>query len=733
MNNIIKRVWNQNKMVNIEALQGMTFQAESGGHTFQISGVDDTGAAVPLSGTVAGVFMRPDRADIALVGSASDGVVSVTLTDDCYAVPGRFGLTIFVTSGGQKTAVYAAVGTVSTTSGGGVAGDTPQDVVDLINAIEAAVATIPADYTDLMAALAPTYSPSAVYPIGFYVWYNGDLYRCKTAITTAETWTAAHWTAATMGNDVSDMKTALNTANSLSGLKWYNGYYNQGDGSFVSNIYFRMSNAIPCTAGDTFIYCGNSSQANRAVIVFFDRNGTQVERRASLGTDYTEINVVVPDGAEWFRVLANANNIEGTYIIYGINAGQNPIQWNRRRIIAVENDLASMIEASKTAYVDGASATNGTGTMNDPFNSIISAVEAGYRKVKAKSGIYTFEQLRIENDSFDLSLWSNIESFDTTVPNREKIKIFKGDILTPTASNNLLTASYTPRSGCRFEKVFVDKTLSPIDSSFTYAEAYNANLFLWKDGHKARRYKPVLYENFTGAAGTFTYNNGTVTVSPFASDSDSDLKIYITDDVAFPLYFSNTEKLTVSDIVVLGAWYGGLQAHGCQDVTITDCDFICTTHGDGFECWDSNVTLENCVASGCAQDGYGFQHYGDSTLSNCSAFYSGDDGVSHHRGCTGVIDGGEWAYCESGGVTPAFGADVDVKNIYAHDNDRGLQYFGSSEYETRNVSAVGCVCVGNNVDVFADTRYNIVLANSSYGTKNIGVSASLTEYGNTVI
>ena len=66
MNNIIKRVWNQNKMVAIEDLKGMTFQAESGGHTFQISGVDDAGNTVELSGSVAGVFLRPDNTDVAI-------------------------------------------------------------------------------------------------------------------------------------------------------------------------------------------------------------------------------------------------------------------------------------------------------------------------------------------------------------------------------------------------------------------------------------------------------------------------------------------------------------------------------------------------------------------------------------------------------------------------------------------------------------------------------------------
>ena len=208
MNNIIKRTWNQNRMVTIEDLRGMAFQAESGGHTFEISGINDANEAVSLSGTVAGVFMRPDGADVALTGTASDGVVSVTLSDACYAVAGRFGLYIFVTSDSKKTCVYACIGTVAQTSYGTVAGDTPQDVVDLINAINAAIASIPADYSDLMAAIAPTYSDQSVYPAGAYRWYNGVLYKSKVEITTAEAWTAAHWASVALADDVETLKNA---------------------------------------------------------------------------------------------------------------------------------------------------------------------------------------------------------------------------------------------------------------------------------------------------------------------------------------------------------------------------------------------------------------------------------------------------------------------------------------------------------------------------------------------
>lgn len=204
MNNIIRRAWNQNRMTSIEDLQGMAFQAESGGHTFEISGIDDAGETVELSGTVSGVFIRPDQTDVALTGTAEDGVVSVTLTGDCYAVAGRFGLTIFVTDDDdQKVAVYACVGTVTRTTTGAVAGSTPQDVVDLINAIEAAIATIPADYTDLMETIAPMYSDTALYAVGSYAWYDGKLYTAVVDIITAEAFNADHWTDTVVCDDLS--------------------------------------------------------------------------------------------------------------------------------------------------------------------------------------------------------------------------------------------------------------------------------------------------------------------------------------------------------------------------------------------------------------------------------------------------------------------------------------------------------------------------------------------------
>lgn len=247
-NNIIERIWNQNAVGTIEDLSGSAFQAEAGAHTFVISGVDNAGAAVALSGTVAGVFMKPDNTDVALTGSISNGKASVTLTAECYTVPGRFGLTIFVTSGSVKTAVYAAVGNVSRTNTGNVSASAEADVVDLINRINAAVATVPASWSGLMADIAPTYSASAVYPVGAYVYYNGDLYRCTTAITSAESWTAAHWTAAVLGDDVSSLKSAITYIpyqNIYDPTTNTNGKFINSVGGFDDNAAWVVTDYIP--------------------------------------------------------------------------------------------------------------------------------------------------------------------------------------------------------------------------------------------------------------------------------------------------------------------------------------------------------------------------------------------------------------------------------------------------------------------------------------------------------
>lgn len=151
--NVIKRSWKVDRLVRPETLNGMTFQAESGGHRFEITGYDANGSMIAFGGTVTAVFLRPDNTDVALTGVLSNGVAQVTLTEECYQVPGRFGLAVFVNQNATKTVVYDCIGTVARTSSGVAATSVVEDVSTLIDRIEAAVNSIPQDYSALSKAV----------------------------------------------------------------------------------------------------------------------------------------------------------------------------------------------------------------------------------------------------------------------------------------------------------------------------------------------------------------------------------------------------------------------------------------------------------------------------------------------------------------------------------------------------------------------------------------------------
>lgn len=73
------------------------FDGEQGAHTFIIA-LMRGGEPLMLTNTdaVSGAFLNPNNATIALTGSIVNGAAVLTLSDDCYALSGRFTLTIDV-------------------------------------------------------------------------------------------------------------------------------------------------------------------------------------------------------------------------------------------------------------------------------------------------------------------------------------------------------------------------------------------------------------------------------------------------------------------------------------------------------------------------------------------------------------------------------------------------------------------------------------------------------------
>lgn len=70
------------------------------------------------------------------------------------------------------------------------------------------LATVLVSLAAILGIIADSYSDSATYAVGDYCIHDAQLYRCTTSISTAEAWTAAHWTAVTLDDCLRALETA---------------------------------------------------------------------------------------------------------------------------------------------------------------------------------------------------------------------------------------------------------------------------------------------------------------------------------------------------------------------------------------------------------------------------------------------------------------------------------------------------------------------------------------------
>ena len=152
MNNIVlQKTWVQGRPVVVDNLLGTAFTGEAGAHTFKIRGVDAAQETVTISGTITGKLLAANNVTVSLSGSIEDGCAVVTLTDECYDVPGRFIFSVYATSGSTTLCLYCAVGNVLRTDSQVIAYPTESlpNITSLMADLEQILADWPADYSQL--------------------------------------------------------------------------------------------------------------------------------------------------------------------------------------------------------------------------------------------------------------------------------------------------------------------------------------------------------------------------------------------------------------------------------------------------------------------------------------------------------------------------------------------------------------------------------------------------------
>ena len=228
------------------------------------------GDPVALTGTCSGTAIRADGTTVPMTGAISGNTAYVDLIQDCYAIEGEIRIFVKITSGNVTATLAAAVGNVRLTETNAVIdpGTIIPSVSALISAIDDAVASIPADYSALLAAIAPDYA-DLTFPVkkGTFCWHSGTLYTAKRDIDTSESWTASHWVSSSLANELSwrvdDVKSALIQTNDNIGGKfggWVVGHVTSS--GFSTDSKYGMSNVIHAPAGSKLIVDGGGYYFN---------------------------------------------------------------------------------------------------------------------------------------------------------------------------------------------------------------------------------------------------------------------------------------------------------------------------------------------------------------------------------------------------------------------------------------------------------------------------------------
>ena len=196
--------------VKPQFLHGNLFSQDNAANTINVH-VFNGGEPAALGGSISANVIRSDGATVAVSGAIDGNKAYIILPQACYAVPGVIKIIIKNTESTTVTTIAAVVANVYASSTDTVVdpGQIIPSVAALIAEIEAAVDSIPVDYSGLLATIAGTYSSSKTYKVGDYAWEAGVLKRCIVPITAGETFTAAHWTNAVIGDDLSALKGAI--------------------------------------------------------------------------------------------------------------------------------------------------------------------------------------------------------------------------------------------------------------------------------------------------------------------------------------------------------------------------------------------------------------------------------------------------------------------------------------------------------------------------------------------
>lgn len=337
--------------------------------------------------------------------------------------------------------------------------------------------------------VAPAYSASSTYVVGDYVNNAGTIYRCTTAITTAEAWTAGHWTAAMISSDfrdeVADLKSALSTITEIkdaSNFSWSIGKSINASGTMANTPGFAITSTIP-VVGTTVVYNATSDKGynNKSTTFWvheFDENGDWLRREQILAKqayfvkeDCTSMRIAY--GYPQNQSVTMTDELLNEYFS-AIITEEKELKKNvgYRKILTIEDDVNQLengfYRVSASAYPHNlpTETTGIIGQFGPPNGVVIFQIFASL------SGVVWY---RTKNSSGNWSPWKSVQR---SISTDEMIFDYKERIDTQVLSNGELyeipIRGETPFT--QFKDV--DGTITPQDIDATGTDYIKAPPFL---------------------------------------------------------------------------------------------------------------------------------------------------------------------------------------------------------------------------------------------------------------
>ena len=387
-------------------------------------------------------------------------------------------------------------------------------------------------------------------------------------------------------------------------------------------------------------------------------------------------------------------------------------------------------EAEKV-YVSASGDDSNDGLSSiSPLKTFQKAIDLGATTIIGMSGTYNAQTINATNKTnlkiiVNNTTSSGDEASKITIDNSETIGF------TLNESNRLYEANINFDAKSNWHKVFIDKTLEPIRTGL---RSVSYNCILWEtnnDFTKDKKLIPVLsLDECLSTEGSFYYDGTTISLHP--TDNTIDNKIYkrLIIEEGDLLTFSNIQNLTLEDIEVLFPPESALYINKSSNVKVTASNFGYSSYATNVVTDKSNVQFNCCKSYKATGDGFAPVNSGNHDFINCYGFYNYDDGLSHHDGCTGKVQGGEYYNNAKGGVAPAHGAVVSMENIISHDNGYGF-YCQADRNIGRNQNLMNCVAYGNDYGISVKNyhikTFNCKFDNNTNPTKvTVNENTSLT-------